>query len=124
MLCSRRFKSIDTLDRKGCPMPTSPVPEGRRNKRTVAKKRASLIFNFHGSQTRMPCLVVDSTESGFRLRVNCRLRPGQALELVLEEDPLSAVRCKVVWIGKTGSKQQGEVGIETVGLSGSPSSDG
>jgi len=95
-------------------MPTPPVPEGRRNKRIVAKKRASLIFNLHGSQTRMPCLVIDATESGFRLRVNCRLRPGQALELVLDEDPLSAMRCKVVWIGKTGSKEQGEVGIETV----------
>ena len=95
-------------------MPTSPVPEGRRNKRVVAKKRASLIFDFHGSQTRMPCLVVDATGNGFRLRVNCRLRPGQALELVLEEDPLSALRCKVVWIGKTGSKQQGEIGVETV----------
>jgi len=94
-------------------MPTPPVPENRRKTRVAAKKRASLIFDVHGSQTRMPCLVVDATESGFRLRVNCRLRAGQALELVLEEDPLSAFRCKVVWIGKTGSKQQGEIGVET-----------
>ena len=93
---------------------TSPVPESRGDKRLAGKKRASLIFDFHGSQTRMPCLVVDATDRGFRLRVNCRLRPGQALELVLEEDPLSAFRCKVVWIGKAGSKQQGEIGVETV----------
>jgi len=114
MLCSPRFKSIDTLDRKGRSMPTPPVPEGRRNKRLPLKKRASLIFNHHGSQTRMPCLVLDATEVGFRLRVNCQLRPGQALELVLDEDPLSAMRCKVVWSGKIGSKQAGEIGVERV----------
>jgi hypothetical protein len=95
-------------------MPTPPVPEGRRFKRIAAKKRASLVINSHGSQTRIPCLVVDAAEKGFRLRVNFRLRPGQAVELVLEEDPLSAVRCSVVWIGKVGSKQEGEVGLETV----------
>jgi hypothetical protein len=95
-------------------MPIPPGPEGRRNKRVAAKKRASLIFDLHGSQTRMPCLVIDATERGFRLRVNFRLKVGQAIELVLDEDPLSAIRCKVAWIGKLGSMQQGEVGVETV----------
>lgn len=28
--------------------------------------------------------------------------------------PLNAVRCQVVWIGKAGSKQEDEVGLETV----------
>jgi hypothetical protein len=93
---------------------TSPVPEGRRLKRVIAKKRASLVINLQRNQTRIPCLVVDSTEKGFRLHGHFHLRRGQVVELVLDEDPLSAVRCSVVWVGKPGSKQQGEAGLETV----------
>ncbi len=95
-------------------MPTFPVPEGRRLRRIAAKKRASLVINLERSQTRIPCLVVDASERGFRLHGNFRLRRGQTVELILDEDPLSAVRCSVVWIGKAGSKQEGEAGLETV----------
>jgi len=63
---------------------------------------------------------VDATERGFRLHGNFRLRRGQAVELILDEDPLSAVRCSVVWIGKPDSKQAGEVGLETVKSSNPP----
>jgi PilZ domain-containing protein len=97
-------------------MPTSPVPEGRRLKRIASRKRASLIINLERNQTRIPCLVVDTTERGFRLHGNFRLRRGQAVELILDEDPLSAVRCNVVWIGKPGSKQDGEIGLEVVSI--------
>lgn len=95
-------------------MPTSPVPEGRRSKRIASKKRASLVINLDRNQKRIPCLVVDAGERGFRLRGNFRLRRGQVVELVLDEDPLSGLKCSVVWIGKAGSKQEGELGVETV----------
>jgi len=95
-------------------MPTSPVPEGRRSKRIVSKKRASLVVNLQQNQTRVPCLVLDATDRGFRLHVNSRLKRGHVVELILDEDPLSAVRCSVVWIGKADSKQAGQVGLETV----------
>jgi hypothetical protein len=36
------------------------------------------------------------------------------IEIVLDQDPLNAVRCNVVWIGKGNSKQEGEVGLQTV----------
>jgi hypothetical protein len=95
-------------------MPTSPVPEARRLKRIAGKKRASLVIFVHIARTqeRVPCLVVDATERGFRVHVNFPLRRGQFVELILDEDPLSAVRCCVVWIGKPGSKEQGEAGLE------------
>ena len=95
-------------------MPTSPVPEGRRLRRIVARKRASLIVSLDRTPKRVPCLVVDASERGFRLHGNFRLRRGQVVELILDEDPLSAVRCSVVWIGKPDSKQAGEAGLETV----------
>ena len=95
-------------------MPTSPVPEGRHSKRTAAKQRASLIINLDRNQQRIPCLVMDATDHGFRLHGTFHLKRGQPVELILEDDPYSALRCTVVWIGRAGSKQQGEVGVERI----------
>ena len=96
-------------------MPSFPVPKGRRSKRVVSKVRASLIISNQGQrQERIPCLILDSSKDGFRLRCSYHLRSGQLIEVTLEEDPLNSVRCTVVWIGKAGSKYQGEVGVETV----------
>ncbi len=82
--------------------------------RVRSKQRASLVFDLERKPKRQPCLVLDSSKEGFRLRGNFQLRRGQTVEIVLEDEPLSSVRCRVVWIGKSNSKQQGEVGLETV----------
>ena len=91
-----------------------PVPEGRRSKRAFLKRRASLVVNLDRNQKRVPCLVLDSSKDGFHLRGSFHLRRGEIVEVVLDEDPLNAVRCSIVWVGKLGSKQEGEVGLETV----------
>ena len=95
-------------------MPSLPMPQGRRPQRSVFKERASLIINLDRGQKRLPCLVLDSSQEGFRLRGSFQLRRGQVVEVILDQDPLSAVRCSVVWIGKAGSKHEGEVGLQTV----------
>lgn len=95
-------------------MPSLSVPERRRSKRDLFKQRASLIINLDRKPKRLPCLVLDSSNDGFRLRGSFRLRRGQIVEVILDADPLNAVRCSVVWIGKAGSKHESEVGIETV----------
>jgi hypothetical protein len=87
-----------------------PVPERRYLKRSPCKQRASLVLDLK----RHPCLVLDSCKDGFRVRGSFRLRRGQVVEIVLDEAPLNAVRCQVVWVGKAGSKQEGEIGLETV----------
>ncbi len=92
-----------------------PVPEGRRSKRIFSKApRASLVFNLDRNPERLPCLVLDSSKDGFRVRGSFHLRRGQIVEVILDDNPLNAVRCSVVWIGKTGSRNEGEVGLETV----------
>jgi hypothetical protein len=93
-------------------MPSSPVPQGRRSQRVVSKRRASLVINLERNQKRLPCLILDSSKEGFRLRENFHLRRGQAVELILDEDPPGSERCRVVWVGKAGSKQEGEAGLE------------
>jgi hypothetical protein len=95
-------------------MPSFPVPQGRRSKRVKSKIRAGLIINLDHKPKRLPCLVVDSSKEGFRLRGSFDLRRGQAVELILDEEPPRPERCRVVWVGKATSKQEGEVGLEIV----------
>ena len=95
-------------------MPSFPVPKGRRSKRVMLKRRASLVINLDRRPKRLPCLVLDTSKEGFRLRGSFDLRRGQVVELILDEDTPSSERCSVVWVGKAGSKYEGEIGLETV----------
>ena len=95
-------------------MSSFPIAEGRRSHRVMLKRRASLVINLDRNQKRFPCLVLDSSKGGFRLRGTFHLRRGQAVELILDQEPFHSVRCRVVWVGKDGSKQEAEVGLEIV----------
>lgn len=95
-------------------MPSLPVPGGRSSKRTATKARASLIVTTSGAHKRLPCLVLDTSKEGFRLRGTFQLRRGQVVEIIFEDEPLSSVRCSVVWVGKAGTKYEGEAGLQTV----------
>jgi hypothetical protein len=87
-----------------------PIIDRRYSKRSPGKRRASLVLDLK----RHSCLVLDSSNNGFRVRGSFHLRQGQVVEIILDEDPLNAVRCSVVWIGKAGSKLEGEMGLEIV----------
>jgi hypothetical protein len=95
-------------------MDSFPVPQARRSKRVVAKRRASLVINLDRKPKRHPCLVLDPSKEGFRLRGSFDLRRGQVVELILDEEMACPERCSVVWVGKSGSKQEGEAGLEIV----------
>jgi hypothetical protein len=95
-------------------MPSSPVFKARRSKRLVSKRRASLVVNLDRKPMRLPCLVLDSSKEGFRLRGTFDIKRGQVVELILDEETPTAQRCSVVWIGKPGSGQEGEIGLESV----------
>ena len=95
-------------------MPSSPIHGRRRSNRTVTKKRASLVITLRGVQKMFPCLIVDRSQEGLRLKGNFRLRRGQLVEIVLD-DPVDSLRCEVVWTGKTELEQVGEVGLQIVG---------
>jgi len=94
-------------------VPSLPIP-GRRSKRIASKKRASLVINIRGNQKMLPCLIVGTSPEGFRVRGSFKLRPGQLVEIIVDDKPLESVRCEVIWIGKAGSEQQGEVGLLTL----------
>jgi hypothetical protein len=95
-------------------MATFPVPQGRRSKRVMKKRRANLVINLEREAKRLPCLVLDSSKEGFRLRGSFNLRRGQMVELILDEEAPGPEYCSVVWVGKAGSKQESEIGLQTV----------
>lgn len=93
-------------------MPSTPTPGGRRSIRVAAKQRASLVVDLSG-QRMFPCLIIDRSQEGFRLRGEFKLKRGQLVELVVDE--MDSVRCEVIWIGRPGTEQVGEVGLQAVG---------
>src|ERR1700739_985523 len=95
-------------------MPAFPVLECRRSKREISKKRASLVIDQQSTLKRFPCLVLDSSEEGLRLRGSFQLRRGQVVELILEENSSASERCRVVWIGKPGSTLPGQPGLASL----------
>jgi hypothetical protein len=98
-----------------------PSPENRRSKRIVLKKKgASLVVDLERIPKRLPCLIVDSSPEGFRLMGTFLLRRGQVVEIIPDEDPLNVSRCHVIWIGKPGSKQEGQVGLRLVNSTVNP----
>jgi PilZ domain len=88
-------------------------PDSRRSKRVALKTRGSLVVtNDYENPRRLPCLIVDASQWGFRVRVAARLRRGQVVEVVSDDDPLTSVGCRVAWVGKTESNEQGEAGLQ------------
>ncbi|PYT60772.1 MAG: hypothetical protein DMG35_10550 [Acidobacteria bacterium] len=95
-------------------MPSFPVLQGRRATRVMSKRPASLVINLDRNPKRVPCLVLDSSKEGFRVRGSFHLRRGQVVELMLNGDFPTPERYRVVWVGRIGSKMEGEVGLQTV----------
>ena len=85
-----------------------------RSKRLVTKARGSVVVDLASHPKRIPCLILDRSREGFRVRLSCRLRRGQVVEVVSDNDPLHAIPCSVVWVGKPGSKQEAEVGLHAL----------
>ncbi|HEY6388599.1 MAG TPA: PilZ domain-containing protein [Candidatus Acidoferrum sp.] len=93
-------------------MTTPYAHQVRRSKRTIAKARASLVVDLVSHPKRIPCLIVDRSAEGFRVRLSFRLKQEQAVEVIFNDDPLHSVRCNVVWVGRSGSKHEGEIGLQ------------
>lgn len=94
-------------------MPAYSAPEGRHSKRNAARKRVTLIVDLEGRREKIPCLITDISEEGIRLRGNLgQLKSGRVVEIESNEGPPYIVRCRVIWLGKPGSKQEGEAGLQ------------
>jgi len=89
--------------------------EDRRSKRVPTRMRGSLVVaRAYENLRRLPCLIIDISQGGFRLRVSGRLRHGQIVEVLSDSDPFTSMECRVIWVGKAGSKEQGEAGLQII----------
>ena len=113
----RESTKISTRDKS---MPAFRPYKNRRSTRIVLKKSASLVVNLERIPKRLPCLIVDSSPEGFRLMGALRLKRGQVVEIIPDEDPLNISKCQVIWIGKPGSKQEGQVGLQLLNPTENP----
>ena len=92
-------------------MPTRHIPERRRSKRTALKNRASLIVKAGRQAHRIPCLILDHSQEGFKIGGTFHIKRGQLVELILDELTSDAVECRVMWVGGAATKQGGEAGL-------------
>src|SRR5262249_54265525 len=90
----------------------SPFKRSSERQRQPTKKQASLITNLRGHLQRHPCLIVDISEGGYRVRGSFRIKRGQFVKVIPADDRLSVAKCSVVWVGRMGTAQQGEAGLE------------
>jgi|SRR2546427_10007748 len=94
-------------------VPPSSAPEGRHSKRNAVKKHASLIVNLQGVREKIPCHIIDISQEGFRLRGSfAQVKQRQVVEINSSEGPPFTALCRVIWVAKPGSKQEGEVGLQ------------
>ena len=90
--------------------------ENRQFNQFASKKPGSLVVKLdYEHEQRFPCLITNASPAGLKLCVSVRLRSGQFVEVISNDDPFTALRCKVIWVGKTGSREQGEVGLKLLG---------
>jgi PilZ domain-containing protein len=89
-------------------------PFKRNSERHGARLYASLIVNLNRQVQRLPCLILDISRRGYRVRGSFRLKRGEQVEVIPRDDPIAAAKCNVVWVGRTGSALQGEAGLETI----------
>ncbi len=90
--------------------PTTKFESSARANRYQINGRADLVID-HSGQKMFPCLIVERSNEGFRLRGNFKLKRGQIVELIAD-DPTDSVRCEVIWFGKPGSQQLVEAGLQ------------
>jgi hypothetical protein len=86
----------------------------RRSEPRPLQIPACVVIDPNRTPNRIPCLIVDLTTKGLKLRGNFNLSRGQVVQVILEHQPQISVRSRVVWVGKADSKQGGEFGLEVV----------
>ena len=86
-------------------------PERRRAKRSPVKERVSLLVERGELVQRMPCLILDTSPGGFRIDASARLKRGDIVELVWEQN---SACYQVIWAAELGSQLQGQAGLRRV----------
>ena len=58
------------------------------------------------------CQLIDVSPEGVRLKVDAKLSPGDIVDVISGEGRLHTTPCRIVWVGKPGTEQDGEAGLQ------------
>jgi len=85
---------------------------GRRSERIPVRVPANLTIESEGAKIRHEIFTVDVSQHGLRVASHIALSPEQVVEIFPHSAPAYSARCRVVWVGKPGSAQYGQAGLE------------
>jgi hypothetical protein len=91
-----------------------PHSDRRSFKRTPTRMPVTLLVETQCSRLDLDAAIVDSSRDGIRVRVDAALSPGATVWVIPNTSSGYNERCRVVWIGKAGSENEGEAGLEFV----------
>jgi hypothetical protein len=83
--------------------------EVRRSRRIPVRLPVTLLVDSPSGRSAHPGVILDLSEGGVRVQASVALALAQLLGLVFSRNPEP---CQVAWVGATGSRQQGEAGLE------------
>jgi hypothetical protein len=95
-------------------MEIGPHSDRRSFKRTPTIMPVTLLVETPGSRLDFDAVVVESSQQGIRVRVDTALTPGATVWVIPNTSSGYNERCRVVWIGKAGTDNEGEAGLEFV----------
>lgn len=91
------------------------MPEGsqlvnRRSERKRVQIPVTLVVGSEGVES--PAMSVDLSPEGMRLQSYAALLEGQLVRLHLAAAPENFMHARVAWVGKPGSAEAGQAGLE------------
>jgi hypothetical protein len=104
-----KIKPLELLFRE---LPKRGTTWGRKSKRDVTKRHATLVVGPKGDKKDYPCQLIDTSQEGMRLKADVELSPGDVVDVIPSEGSWFTIRCHVVWVGEPGSKQVKEAGLK------------
>ncbi len=87
---------------------------GRRYLRMASHLPVTLLADFDGKRVHHASWLLDLSTWGVRVRVNFTPKPGTMVEVIPNGGPKYPIRGRVVWVGKAGSPEEGQAGLEFI----------
>lgn len=92
----------------------------RKGIRLPVRLTCSLVADTGSKEFRIPAESINLSKCGMRLRTETQLSSGQTVEVILLVETLYHIMARVVWVDKTTSSNQFELGLEYITPSQQP----
>ncbi len=108
--------ALPWVEGKGLQSSSEAPARIRRFFRTGANAPITLLTACEGTEIRSASCLMDFSMKGIRVRAGVALKRGQSVEIEAAEGRRSCVPARVVWVGKPGSVEEGQAGLELLSI--------